>query len=71
MVHVFTDTLFIEWEDGSHYAQVYPKQGGLDKPIDGFSFAWEKNKPDAVDFFDALASHMRYLDVTREDFLDA
>lgn len=51
----FTDMHTIEWYIGSHTANV--KRDGGD--IDCFTFAWEKNRPQMLDFTTSL---LRYLE---------
>ena len=57
MTYTFTTPyLRIDWQEGSHTANVTTIRGDMDV----FTFAWEKNFPDVVDFTEALASWINY-----------
>lgn len=48
------DTYFIQW-NGSHYGRVFDYFGN---EFDCFSFAWEKDKPSALDFTTAADAYI-------------
>ena len=47
-------SMFVEWTPGSHYGRVFT--GSVE--VDVFSFAWEKDKADQIDFLDAMRRWM-------------
>ena len=56
MIATFPATgVWHKWVKGSHYVNVW--QGGTE--IDVYSFAWEKNRPQMLDFTTSL---LRYLE---------
>jgi hypothetical protein len=46
----------VEWRRGSHTANVYDGRG----EIDCFTFAWQKDKTQMLDFTTALHSYLVY-----------
>jgi hypothetical protein len=50
---------WVEWHKGSHTANCYNEDGLI---FDCFTFAWEKNHPNMLDFTTALQSWMEYFD---------
>ena len=58
-----TDNLIIKWTKGSHHAEVFVKDdpyGGV--PNDVFTFAFEKNQTDMLDFTTSLQNYLEYVD---------
>jgi hypothetical protein len=47
----------IEWLKGTHYAYCYNGGGHI---VDEFSFAWEKNKTNMLDFMEAAQNFITY-----------
>jgi len=47
----------IEWLKGTHYAYCY---NGVGHIVDEFSFAWEKNKTNMLDFMEAAKNFITY-----------
>jgi hypothetical protein len=57
-MQINTPSLQIVW-NGSHTANVYNYLGN---EIDVFTFAFEKNKPSAIDFVEAAMCHLSYVE---------
>ena len=53
------DDLIIKWQKGTHTAEVFRKD---DMAYDVFTFAWEKNKTDMLDFTTSLQNYLEYVD---------
>jgi len=47
----------IEWVKGTHTAHCV---NGGGRVVDVFTFSWEKNKPNSLDFLDAAKSFIEY-----------
>ena len=52
-----TDNLIIKWQKGTHTAEVFHKD---DLAYDVFTFAWEKNQTDMLDFTTSLQNYLEY-----------
>ena len=53
-----TDNLIIKWSKGSHTAEVFRK--GDPSAYDIFTFAFEKNRTDMLDFTTSLQNYLEY-----------
>lgn len=53
----YLPTVVVRWTKGSHTANVFGEGG----EVDVFTFGWEKNNPNQLDFTTALQSWMEYL----------
>ena len=53
-----TDDFIVKWVKGTHTAQVFAKDGN--PAHDVFTFAWEKDKPDMLDFTTSLENYLEY-----------
>ena len=55
-----TDSLIIKWTKGTHTAEVFRK--GDIHAYDVFTFAFEKNQTDMLDFTTSLQNYLEYVD---------
>lgn len=55
---VIDDAVIIKWVKGTHTAQVFAKDGTL--AYDVFTFAWDKDKTEMLDFTTALQNYLEY-----------
>lgn len=56
--YAFPDTDYrMEW-NGGHYVNVFYR----DNEFDCFTFSWDKDHPSQRDAFDAIISHLLYLE---------
>lgn len=54
------DDLIIKWQKGTHTAEVFRK--GDWHAYDVFTFAFEKNQTDMLDFTTSLQNYLEYVD---------
>ena len=57
-----TDDLIIKWIKGTHTAEVFSKHMPHEIPCDVFTFAFEKNQTDMLDFTTSLQNYLEYVD---------